>query len=164
MPAEKYRQYYQDGSTARNMYTATPVPEEFFEEDHEARKKRRELSRRNQRKAQIRARAKAAKSKRLLAIGIVIGVAAVVGISALHLTSRGEVAQKTNEVSKLQGELTKLTMKNEALEAEINNSIDYDAIKETAMNDYGMVYPGDGQILTYNADGEGYIKQYKDMD
>lgn len=164
MPADKYRSYYQDGSAARNMYTAAPVPEEFFEEDPQVRKERIIRERKEKRLAQVRERAKAAKSKRLIAIGICAGVAVVVGICALHLASRGAVAGRTNEVNRLQNELTALTMKNEALEAEVNNSIDYEAIKDTAINDYGMVYPGDGQILTYSSDGEGYIKQYKNID
>ncbi len=164
MPAYKYKQYYQDGSAARNVYTAAPVPEEFFEEDPQVKKERAIRVRKAKRLARVRAQAKAARNKKLAVIGICIGVAFVVGAGVLHLTSRGEVAQRANEAERLQSVLTELTGKNEALEAEINKSVDYDAIKDTAMNEYGMVYPGDGQIITYNADGEGYIKQYKDID
>ena len=169
MPADsykKYGQYYQDGSAARNMYTAAPVPDEFYEKDEalkEKERKEQQLAKRRRAQAESKARAKAAKNKRLLLVWICACVAAVVGICAIHLVSRSEVAQKTSKVSELRAELTELTKRNEALEAELNESIDYDAIKATAMNDYGMIYPEDGQILTYNADDEGYVKQYKDI-
>lgn len=169
MPAngyKKYGQYYQDGSAARNMYTAAPVPDEFFKEDAALKKKereRRQLVKRKQAEAVARSRAKAAKSKKLLLAWICVCVAAVVGMSIIHLVSRNAVAQRTSEVNKLQAELTELVKKNEAFEAELNESIDYDLIKAEAMNDYGMIYPEDGQIITYNADDEGYVKQFKDL-
>ncbi len=155
--------YYQDGSAARSIYTATPVPEEFFEEEKKTTKERQQVLKRAERRVLARSKARAAKKKKLLRIWICIGVAAVVGISILHLASRGEVAKRTNEINRLRQELTEITEKNDAFEAEINNSIDYDAIRDTALNDYGMIYPADGQIITYDNGEEGYIKQYKDL-
>ena len=32
MSAQKYKDIYQDGSAARNIYTAAPVPDEFYDE------------------------------------------------------------------------------------------------------------------------------------
>lgn len=163
MPSTKYRQYYQDGSAARNMYTAAPVPEEFFEEEPEVKAQRERHKARERSVALRKARAKAAKKKKVILTWVCLGVAAVVGMCALHLVSRGAVAKATAEVNKLQNELTVLTKKNELLEAEINDSIDYEAIRDTAINDYGMMKPEDGQIITYSADDEGYIRQYKDI-
>lgn len=158
--------YYQDGSAARNLYTAAPVPDEFFEKDEALKEKERQqqrLAKRKRAQAAARSRAKAAKSKKLLLAWICVCVGVVVGISAIHLVSRNAVIQRTRTVNELQAELTELTKKNEALEAELNDSIDYDAIRDEAMNDYGMIYPEDGQIITYNADDEGYVKQFKDL-
>ena len=56
-----------------------------------------------------------------------------------------------------------MTQKNEALKAEIESSIDYGESIKIAVNEYGMIHPADGQIITYNADDEGYVKQYKDL-
>lgn len=167
MSAQKYKDIYQDGSAARNIYTAAPVPDEFYDEynKEELQLKRERQLRQKKRKAQMAAkqRAVAAKKKRSAVIVICATVAALVAICSIHLASRGAVAGKEKEAAILQQELTELVQKNEALEAEINAEIDYEAIKATAMNEYGMIYPADGQIVTYNADDEGYVKQYKDM-
>ena len=167
MSAQKYKDIYQDGSAARNIYTAAPVPDEFYDEynKEELLLKRERQLRQKKRKAQMAAkqRAVAAKKKRSAIIVICAAVAVLVAICSIHLVSRGAVAGKEKEAAILQQELTELVQKNEALEAEINAEIDYEAIKATAMKEYGMVYPADGQIITYNADDEGYVKQYKDM-
>ena len=163
MSTQKYDHYYQDGSAAKNLYTAAPVPEEFFEEEARADKERRRLSQKRREQAISKRRALAAGKKRRAIIGICAGVAVVVGICSVHLVSRGGVAEKEKEISLLQEELTEKKKKNEVLEAEINNSIDYEAIRDIAVNDYGMIRPADGQIITYNADDEGYIKLYKDL-
>ena len=52
---------------------------------------------------------------------------------------------------------------NDELEAEINTNIDYNKIYDKATKEYGMVYPNKGQIRTYNAEGEGYIRKYQDI-
>ena len=169
MPAngnKRYRQYYQDGSAARNMYTAAPVPNEFFEKDDIKRTRERErqlLAGKKRAQAEAGKRAGAAKSKRLALIWICACIAAILGISAIHLVSRNTLTQRTNRINSLQTELTEITKRNDVLEAELNDGIDYDAIKDTAMNDYGMVYPEDGQVITYNGDDEGYVKQFKEL-
>ena len=48
-------------------------------------------------------------------------------------------------------------------EADINASIDYDAIYDTAVNDLGMIYPGKGQVITYDSKESEYVKQFKDV-
>ena len=52
---------------------------------------------------------------------------------------------------------------NDALESDINASIDYNALYDTAVNELGMVYPGKDQVITYNSKESEYVKQYKDV-
>ena len=154
-----YRAYYQDGSAARNLYTASPVPEEFYETDTPVKQERR----REPVKKKAAVATVSPRSKRLITFWICMGVAAVVAIASLYLGSRGSLAEKNAQINKLQAELTELTLQNEALEASVNDEIDYDAIRKTAMEDYGMITPGDGQIRTYSTQDEGYVRQYKDV-
>ena len=48
-------------------------------------------------------------------------------------------------------------------EEEINAGIDYNAIYDTAVNDLGMIYPGKGQVITYDSKESEYVKQFKDV-
>ena len=38
-----------------------------------------------------------------------------------------------------------------------------DAIYDTAVNDLGMIYPGKGQVITYDSKESEYVKQFKDV-
>ena len=95
---------------------------------------------------------------------LVLGVSAVLFIlCAQYLGARGIYSGKALEVENLQKELKEITMGNDEMEDDINTNIDYKQIYDTVTNDYGMGYPGDGQIRTYDAGGEGYARQYKDI-
>lgn len=74
-------------------------------------------------------------------------------------------AIKTNSqtVVELQNQLNSLKAENNSHESEINASIDYDAIYDTAVNELGMVYPSRSQVIGYDSKESEYVKQYKDI-
>ena len=74
-------------------------------------------------------------------------------------------AIKTNSqtVVELQNQLNSLKAENNSNESEINASIDYDAIYDTAVNELGMVYPSRSQVIGYDSKESEYVKQYKDI-
>ncbi len=76
-----------------------------------------------------------------------------------------QAAAKTNSdmIAELKSELSTLKENNDVLESDINASIDYDAIYDTAVNELGMVYPEKKQVITYDSKESEYVKQYKDV-
>ena len=76
-----------------------------------------------------------------------------------------QTAAKTNSdvIAELKSELSTLKENNDVLESDINASIDYDAIYDTAVNELGMVYPEKKQVITYDSKESEYVKQYKDV-
>ena len=76
-----------------------------------------------------------------------------------------QAAAKVNsdKIIELKSTLNSLKDDNDALEADINASIDYNTIYDTAVNELGMVYPGKDQVITYNSQESEYVKQYKDV-
>ena len=66
-------------------------------------------------------------------------------------------------IAELKSELSTLKENNDVLESDINASIDYDAIYDTAVNELGMVYPEKKQVITYDSKESEYVKQYKDV-
>lgn len=138
---------YHDGSAARDL-SVMPLPGE----DTYAPRKR--IVRKKAGKAESR--------KNVKMLFLVLGVSAVLFIlCAQYLGVRGIHSGKASEVASLQNELKELTLSNDELEDDLNTNIDYKQIYETVTNDYGMVYPGEGQIRTYSSGGEGYARQYK---
>lgn len=96
----------------------------------------------------------------LTAIGIV-GV--ILGFCVSYLSLRTSVQAGAAEVASLQRKLDTMKLENNEAEARIAANVDYDQVYETAVKDLGMVYPGMGQIETYEAGDSEYVMQYSDV-
>ena len=80
-----------------------------------------------------------------------------------YLNVQAAAKVNSDKIIELKSTLNSLKDNNDALEADINASIDYDAIYDTAVNDLGMIYPGKGQVITYDSKESEYVKQFKDV-
>ena len=95
---------------------------------------------------------------------VVATVASVVFfICYQYLNVQAAAKVNSDKIIELKSTLNSLKDNNDALEADINASIDYDAIYDTAVNDLGMIYPGKGQVITYDSKESEYVKQFKDV-
>ena len=56
-----------------------------------------------------------------------------------------------------------MTDDNNAYEARINSSVNLEQIRDVAMNQLGMVYPTDGQVVYYDQTEADYVRQYQDV-
>ena len=95
---------------------------------------------------------------------------AVLGVVALmfticyqYLNMQASVKNSASEIAQLEQQLAKIKASNDEEEQEINASIDYDAIYNTAVNELGMIYPERNQVITYDAGVSEYVKQYQDI-
>ena len=79
----------------------------------------------------------------------------------LQLCSLATSQLETN--SKLESELTTLKSENDALYENITNSVDLSAVREYAMNELGMKYADEDQIIWYNTEGSEYVRQYQEV-
>ena len=60
-------------------------------------------------------------------------------------------------------QLTELKLANDNAYEETLSSVDMEEVKRIAVNDLGMTYADEGQIITYsNQDGD-YIRQYTEI-
>lgn len=80
-----------------------------------------------------------------------------------YLKLKETITSQMNRNEKLESELVSLRSENDALLENINSSVDWNAIKDTAINKLGMKYAEEGQIVWYNTDGRSYIRQYQDV-
>ena len=95
---------------------------------------------------------------------VVASVAAVVFfICYQYLNVQAVAKANSDKIIELKSTLNSLKDDNDALESDINASIDYNALYNTAVNELGMVYPGKDQVITYNSKESEYVKQYKDV-
>ena len=140
---------YEYGSAVRQLNIAEPL-----KTPDESQQTQKEINReiRRQRQKQIRRNNK---------INLMYTVAFFICYQYLNV----QAAAKTNSdmIAELKSELSTLKENNDVLESDINASIDYDAIYDTAVNEVGMVYPEKKQVITYDSKESEYVKQYKDV-
>lgn len=78
-----------------------------------------------------------------------------------YLKKKATITSQVKINENLASELTTLKSENAALEEDVNNSIDWDHIRDVAVNKLGMKYATKDQIVWYNTDDNSYIMQYK---
>ncbi len=82
-------------------------------------------------------------------------------INYLRLQAQYVSDQKT--VTALSSELSSLKLENDSVYNRIVSSVDLEALKKTAMEEYGMVYASDRQIRTYDGSEHDYVRQYQEI-
>ena len=76
-----------------------------------------------------------------------------------YLEIKSDTNQNNRKVASLEQQYKELAEQNDARETEIESSIDYDAIREYAMNNLGMSYPKKNQVLAYDGVESEYVRQ-----
>ena len=142
---------YEYGSAARQLNAQPAIKTKESEEAREQRRARQRQIRRNNK-------------INLMYTMMVASVAAVVFfICYQYLNVQSAIKTNSQTVVELQNQLNSLKAENNSHESEINASIDYDAIYDTAVNELGMVYPSRSQVIGYDSKESEYVKQYKDI-
>ena len=80
-----------------------------------------------------------------------------------YLQVQGNIVQLKRDVAVLDQELTTLLNENDALEEGLNGQIDWDVVYQTAVKEFGMVYPNNNEVVTYESTRNGHVIQYKDI-
>lgn len=95
------------------------------------------------------------------------GFAVIAGLSLFllgnYVKAEASLYMQSREIQNLQSTWDALVISNDAAEARMESSIDLNAIKDAAMNQYGMVYPDASQIREYEKTEEDYIRQYENI-
>jgi cell division protein FtsL len=76
------------------------------------------------------------------------------------LKAQFQVAVTAEQVMELKNELTSIRRENAHLESRINEELDLLDIKRIAMEEYGMVYPTDGDVIYVEMEATSYTVQH----
>lgn len=146
------RMYYVDGTAARQLQV---VPD--YEREQEQR-----------RKPQIeKLPSKAPKLSHgvdfISMTLLVIAMAITLYMCYNYLQVQGNIVQLERDVKLLNEELDTLTAENAAIEDNLNSEVDWENLYLTAVNELGMVYPNNNEVITYHSTEKGHVIQYKDI-
>ena len=111
----------------------------------------------------MRNRSRALSVSRGYVLFLTLMAALTVGMCVYYLQMKEMVTTQLEANARLESRLTAVTSENAALEETITNSIDWDHIKDVAINKLGMTYATEDQVIWYNIEDSGYVRQFRDV-
>lgn len=147
---------YVDGNTVRRMETAPDYRREREEKrQREIRRHNEHVARRNQERALHMNRGYVAF---LTAAAMMTAL-----VSAAYIQLQSELTSRLKNIATLESQISELKADNDSAYKRISTSVDLQTVKDTAINQLGMVYAGADQIVYYTVENDDYMNQYSDI-
>ena len=86
---------------------------------------------------------------------------AVTGFTCIqYIRLQSEVTTYVDEISQLEIQYEELRAENDDMESRVKGTVGLEDIKKRAMNELGMTYAREDQIVVYESDGTDYVRQF----
>ena len=151
---------YEAGSAAVAYAEAVPIPERVIRHERELERQQREEEERHKR---IREHKKAMRKSRLSAFRLVVAMIVFGGIFSSYIYLQNSISQSMRNISRLESDISELRASNAATESRISTTTNLNAIKWSAINEMGMKYADNGQIVYYELENQDYMSRYNDI-
>lgn len=143
---------YIEGNTVR-------VPERVWEDEiritKPPKRQRSNAARKNREKAHR------------MSFGYVLFLAGAMIMAGIILTGyiglQSDITESIRSISKLESQLNNLKLENDEEYSRITSSVDLEEVKRIAIQELGMKYAEEGQIITFSGEGSDYVRQVADI-
>lgn len=146
--AENRERYYVQGNTVRKIDVT------------------REIRQEPQRKISNRTRKNRDKARHMSA-GYVLFLCAALVVTGFILVNyialQSDITNSVEHISRLEKELNDLKLSNDEEYSRITSSVDLEEIKRIAIQELGMQYAEEGQIISFASESSDYVKQMEDI-
>ena len=85
------------------------------------------------------------------------------GITIKYLDSTIDVTARMHQIASLESQIADLKADNDEAFKRISNSVDLDSVRNTAMNELGMFYAKESQIIYYSVGDDDYMNQFGEI-
>lgn len=143
--------YYVDGSAAREL------------DVREGRDNRREQVSHALRMAKRRRIVKAAPMNMAYIMVMAAAFVIMCGVLMSYIKLQSDITNHVKSISALESRLNALRLENDETYTKIMSSVDLEEIKRIAVNELGMKYAKEGQVVQYTGEGNDYVRQYSDI-
>lgn len=146
------REYeYIDGSAVRKLQ-AEPAGREHVQQ-------------RGRRQPQGRRKEKAKAAPLNMGYIMVMAVALLIVCAVLlsYVKLQSDITNHVTNISKLESQLNEMRLANDETYTKIMSEVDLEEIKRIAVNELGMKYAKEGQVIEYTGEGNDYVRQYSDI-
>lgn len=127
---------------------------------------RREIEQRPQPKISNRTRKNRDKAKHMSA-GYVLFLCAALIMTGFILVNyirlQSDITNSVKHISRLEKELNDLKLANDEEYSRITSNVDLEEIKRVAIQELGMQYAEEGQIISFASESSDYVKQLADI-
>ncbi len=161
MEKEKRRKndYYVDGNTVRRAEAAPDYrqrrQERINEEEEAKERRRRRMVRREQERT---LRVGRSYLTFLTMVMIVFGI-----FAGTYIKIQSDVTSRMDTVSNLESQIADLKAENDEAYKRLSTSVDLESVKKTALEELGMSYVKESQIVYYSVGDDDYMNQYGDI-
>lgn len=91
-----------------------------------------------------------------MTLAVVLVVAALAG----YITLQAEVKNRSKNIATLESQLNTMKQENDEAYNRASGNVDLEEIKRIAIQEYGMTYATEGQIIAYSdGGGNDYVRQ-----
>lgn len=94
---------------------------------------------------------------------LLLAAVATVWMCVRYLQLKETITAQVGANEKLESQLVALRSENDALLENVHNEIDWNAVRDRAINEFGMKYAQEDQIVWYNVDDSCYVRQYGEV-
>lgn len=77
-----------------------------------------------------------------------------------YVNLQSDITNHITTISKLESQLNEMKLANDETYTKIMSSVDLEEIKRIAVNELGMKYAKEGQVVEYTGEGNDYVRQY----
>jgi len=144
-----YESVYIDGSAVRKQY--------------EERKPQRRQQKKPHKSTSSKIVVKAAPMNMGYIAVMAIALVIVCGVLMSYIKLQSDITNHITNISKLESQLNEKRLANDETYTKIMSSIDLEEIKRIAVNELGMKYAKEGQVVQYTGEGNDYVRQYSDI-
>lgn len=80
-----------------------------------------------------------------------------------YIGLQSDITNSIKSISRLESQLNNLKLENDEEYSRITSSIDLEEVKRIAIQELGMKYAEEGQIITFSGEGSDYVRQVADI-
>ena len=147
MAAARQNRYYVQGNTVRNLQQQQEITERPKKVNNRIRKNRE--------------RAKHMSAGYVLFLGAALAACGMILVYYIGLQS--DITNSVKNISRLESQLNDLKVANEENYSRISSSVDLEEIRRIAIQELGMQYAQEGQIISFVSENSDYVKQMAEI-
>lgn len=80
-----------------------------------------------------------------------------------YIGLQSDITSSVKRISRLESELNELKLANDEEYIRVSSNVDLEEIRRIAIQELGMQYAEEGQIVTFSGDSNDYVKQMEDI-